>query len=178
MLIRKRLVVALLAPAVGCALLGATGWVWRHPDAFETVPAVVSMSSDSWDGHTLFVGMTHERLATPRETLTLHSVKANIEKNTARATVEFYICEIDPESRFGSVGAVDEAEVKKGCSALSPVRESHYEIGAQPRQQLVMAVTATQQGEVVIAGAALTYSRGWQRGTQDIGEHVVLRTRG
>lgn len=138
---------------------------------------MVSLSSDTWDGRTMYVGMTHERVTTPQEVVTLHHVEANVVKNTAQARVEFYICVIDPRSGVGSVGSANEAIIKQACGTLQPVDESAFEIGADPRQQLIMAVTASQPGEVEITGAAVTYSRGWQRGTQDIGEHLLLLTR-
>ena len=174
MVIRGRRLGVLAGSALACGGLLCAGWFWRHPGAFEPVPDGVSVSSDSWDGRTMYVAMTHDRLMTPHEVVTLHHVEANVVKNTAQARVEFYICVLDPG--VGSVSSVLGDLIKQLCGTLEPVQESALEIGSDPMQQLIMAVTATQPGEVEIDGAAVTYSRGWQSGTQDVGEHIVLRT--
>lgn len=159
------------AVAVLVAVVAVT-WLWRHPTAFPEVPREVSSSSDQWPvGQPMYVGMTypfHHREAT----VTLREAEAKILTNTANATVSFGVCTLNPhEAGIASVAAPD---ISRFCESWVSIDGQQLTSDAHSLKQLLMKVTPRQPGDVEIAGAAVTYSQGWQRGTQDIGEHVRL----
>jgi hypothetical protein len=48
-------------------------------------------------------------------------------------------------------------------------------LNAEPPQQLVVEVRLAPSGQVSIQGLEVTYSHGWQRGTQVIGGDVEIK---
>ena len=168
----------LLAGAGVLSLLlagSALAWEWRHPDLFAEPPPSKSASSDRWPvDEPLFVGMTYEH-RDAGGTITIDRAEANVVTNTAAARIEFFLCVVaDGSAGLGSIGGW--TGVREVCGELTPVEDSMMRLNAKPRELVVMGVTATQPGLIEVAGAELSYAYGWQRGSQDIGEYVSLKT--
>lgn len=171
----KRVVGALAAVTV-LATVSVLAWTWRHPTAFPEVASDVSVSSDRWlVGEPLFVGMTFP-FTQGEKAVTLHGAEANLVANTADAIVSFGICALKPDAD-GSISSGRAQDIAELCTTWGPIDEHRLTSDTAPLLQLLMKVTPRQGGTVEIAGAKLTYSQGWQRGAQNIGEHLRLRAR-
>ena len=63
------------------------------------------------------------------------------------------------------------------CPDPRPVEPgTELDTGSTQPQQLVMVVTVTKPGVVATHGVDLTYSHGWQRGTQSTGVHLRVKS--
>jgi hypothetical protein len=122
----------------------------------------------------MFVGMTYP-FHRGEATVTLHEAEARVVTNTADATISFGVCTLKPKG--GSIASVIAPDISKFCDSWVSIDGQRLTSDATSFKQLLMKVTPRQRGDVEIAGAAVTYSLGWQRGTQDIGEHLRLHVR-
>lgn len=111
---RVRGIVAFLLAAVLLAISGAA-WYWRsHPDPFvddgDLLGATLSARQP-----TLFLGVTYpDPGGGPRITIDRASLRTV--ENTATATAEFYVCELDRRGRnYGALGVVDPVEFAHVC---------------------------------------------------------------
>lgn len=164
------------AAAAVLVVVSVLAWTWRHPTAFPEVAPEVSVSSDRWlVGEPLFVGMT-QPFRQGDKAITLHEAEANIVTDTADATVSFGICTLKSDSG-GTISSGRAQDIAELCATWGPIGGHRLTSDAASPAQLLMKVTPRQPGTVEIAGAALTYSQGWQRGAQDIGEHLRLLAR-
>lgn len=156
--------------------LSVLAWTRRHPTAFPEVSTEVSAGSDRWlVGEPLFVGMTYP-FTQGEKAVTLHEAEANVVTSTADATISFGICTRKPDGS-GTISSVRAQDIAELCTTWVPIDEHRLTSDAAPLMQLLMKVTPRERGTIEIAGAKVTYSRGWQRGAQDIGEHLRLRAR-
>lgn len=97
--------------------------------------------------------------------------------NSSGAMIDFFVCTVDQSAGIGSIGSVLGDEIQNECLTLVPAEGARLELHATPRQQVVMAVTNAHPGRVRIVGMDLSYTHGWQRGTQRTGGTLVLRSR-
>jgi hypothetical protein len=162
-----------LALVAGLAVLG---WTWRHPTAFPEAGGWGVGSHQRPVGAPFYVGMTSEN-HDARGTVTIHSARAHVVRDSAAAEIEFFVCTVDPSSGVGSIGAVPQSEIHHECSALVPAEGAKMRLNATPRQQVVMAVSLSHAGRVKVEGLDLDYSHGWQHGTQRTGGEVDLGSR-
>jgi hypothetical protein len=166
-------VAAAIAGGAVLAAASTIAWVWRHPTAFPTVPTEVSASNDQWPvGQTIYVGMTYP-FHRGEAAVTIHAAEANVVENTADATVSFGMCGLKPNG--GAIGSVRTSDILKYCETWESIDGQRLTSDIGSLEQLLMKVTPRQRGNVEIAGATVTYSQDWQDGTQDIGEHLLLR---
>ena len=151
------------------------GWTWRHPDVFPEAGGWGVRNKHFPIGEPLYVGMSYED-ETATGTITVESARARVVTNTADAKIEFFVCVVDPASGVGSVGAVRQDDFEDECPSATPVEGAALELklNATPREEVVIAVTLSHAGQIQIEGFDLTYSRGWQHGTQHIGGEVDL----
>ena len=76
------------------------------------------------------------------------------------------------------MGAAFGRDVDEMCAELIPVEDGTVlDVGAHDPEQLVVSVTMTEPGRLEIDGVDLTYSHGWQRGTQTVGTKVTVSSR-
>ncbi|HEX6249139.1 MAG TPA: hypothetical protein VFZ64_14805 [Nocardioidaceae bacterium] len=163
----KRLVVGLLALAVGSALW--VGWSWRtHPDTFRGFGN--GMISTREVGQPLHVGMTWEGVDIEPRKVTLHDAEAHVVKDTADAEISFSLCRAADEP-VGSAGGA----LERWCSEVRPIHDTSMTLNADPRETVVMTVRPTQPGIVRVRGIDLTYTDGWRTGTEHTGSVVVVR---
>jgi hypothetical protein len=64
--------------------------------------------------------------------------------------------------------------LRKWCSRLVPSDGTTVKLGAFA-DQLVVTIVPTRPGIVLIRGLHVTYSHGWKRGPEDVGEFVRVR---
>ena len=121
-----------------------------------------------------YVGMTYPDLHTGG-TITLRSATAHVD-GSADAEIAFFVCTLNA-ARHNAVGMEGEQTIRQDCSSLDPIADQEMNLGEgdDPRQQLVMAISLlSHRGRIVVDGVDLTYSHGWQHGTQRIGERVEI----
>lgn len=169
---RRRLLTAITVVVV--LALAATAWKWRHADVFrEDVSDQESTSATVRPGETLNIRMTWEAPGTTPKTVTIHRAEPVIDSDTTAAKIEFWVCTARPTHPFANALG----ELRRYCSDLKPAVDSSFAVRMTPPQFVTMSVTPTQPGTARIRGMHLSYSDGWQSGTQTIGEHVLLRAR-
>lgn len=166
-------VVVVIVAALAAALGAVRAWqdISVFPDAGGWGFRGVQRPTDP----PIYVGVTYEPKGV-RGAVTISSASAVVENDTAKATISFYLCTVDPSSGVGSVGAVHEREVHHECSRLVPAEGATLRLNHHPRDQLVMAVQLRHAGRVHVRAVDLTYAQGWQRGHQQVGGDVVLRS--
>ena len=103
-------------------------------------------------------------------TVHVKAVAAHVTEDTANADITFSVCMMPyPRPASGPLPPLDEL-----CTRVVPVTGVDLTIGPDSVQQLVMTVTATQPGTVMVKGVDVTYSDGWRHGTQTTGQQVRL----
>ena len=174
---RRRVVVVALAGVVLVAGL-AWAWHWRtHPDIVPGNGAGMRMTLDD-QRRSVFVTVTDPSPG-EGETVRIDSATPRMLQNTAEATVEFFVCRLDLRgANHSALGAVGPRHFAGVCPDPVPVVEgTELAIGAEPPQQLLMRVVVESPGRLRIDGVDLTYTHGWQRGTQTVGPRLVIRSR-
>jgi hypothetical protein len=153
--------------------LSTLGWFWRHPTAFHGYGGW-TVGHESWPvGDPLFVGITYpERGA--GGSVTIRAASAHLAGDSTGVEIEFFVCTINEAAGVGAVGAAGLDAISRTCSSLRPVSGAEMTLAETAADQLVMAVTLTEPGRVVIRGVDLSYSHGWQRGTQRVGGDVKI----
>lgn len=165
----KRLVQAGLAVATLAGLLVSL-WQWRSPDAFPS--GASGYGAVAWPvGEPIYIGLTHEGRDL-EGTIDIRDLQPDVAADSAESRVEYFICTVDPRSGVGSVGSVGATGIKEECSALVQAIGQVMTLNARPREQVVMAVTATRPGTVRVRGTELSYSYGWRDGTQYLGDSI------
>lgn len=165
--------VGLAAALVSAGL--AVAWHWRtHPDVFPDYGNGMGATLNE-QTRSMYFAVTYPD---PRvgQRITIESASPRIVENTAEATVDFYVCTLDvKEIGPGALGAADPREFARVCPDPVPVDAGvELNVGAEPPQQLMMAVTVHRPGLLRTRGVDLTYSHGWRTGTQAIGAHVEV----
>jgi hypothetical protein len=156
----------------------AWAWHWRtHPTVFPEHGN--GLGSTLGDGRRMLaVGVTFPYPGTG-ERVSIESAEPRVVENSAGASFEFYVCSLDPEHSDGSaIGSISSRVFSKLCPDAIPVTDgTELDVGAAIPQQLVMVLTVQESGMVVTEGVDLTYSSGWQSGTQAIGTHMRIKSR-
>lgn len=139
------------------------GWWRTHPTLLD--PPGAEVGSYQQVGSTGIVGMTYPQPDT--DSLLVHAARARVHRGDG-ATVRVLVCRHRPgDDALGTVrGRLDH-----WCAAVEEPSETR--LGSH--DQLVVTVTADKPGVVVVDGIEVTYSTGWQRGTQATG--VLYRAR-
>lgn len=173
----RRLVLAFLATVL---MLGglAGAWAWRtHPQAVSEDGSGFRTSVGA-DGGRLYVAVTYPDQDSTG-TVSIDRAAPRTVENTAGATVDFYVCTLEGVGTgYDALGAAGPRGFAEMCPDAEPVREgSLLGLGEDRRQQLVMGVTVHRPGVVRIRGVDLTYSKGWQHGTQSVGPDLRIKAR-
>lgn len=161
-------------------VLAGLAWAWH----WRTHPEVFPGDGNGYGGlleqpqRTMYFGVT-DPYPGKGGSVTLESASPRTVKNTANASFEFYVCTLDVSGNgYSAFGAGDPRQFASDCAEPIPVTEGTVlDVGADPPQQLVMGVTVRRPGVVRTLGVDLTYSHGWQHGTQAVGAHLRMRSR-
>lgn len=160
-------------------LLTVTGLVvgwrsWRNPGVFYTVPDSVSSGGAFAVGTPISWGMSYAHKGVDPPGVSIISATPNVLVNTANATIVVRVCTIDRSAGIGAIGSVH--NLHTWCSRLAPPAGATMRLGNYA-DQLVVTVVSSRPGTVLVKGLHVTYSHGWKRGPEDIGEFVRLRAR-
>ena len=167
----RRLVVSAVALGLLAGLLLL--WQWRSPEVFDEGFGLLYEDKDWPVGEPIYLGITQEPHGA-RGSIEIHGAEPDIVQDNAGVRIDYLLCVVEPSSGVGSIGSVTSTDIDEQCSSLTPVEGQDMELNADPRQQVVVSVTATQPGTVEIGGTELSYSYGWRRGSQFLGEGLVL----
>lgn len=145
------------------ALLAVTGlaWWWRHPEAFGEQGNAAFIYNPV--GTTALLGLAQPQRKLELDTVTIHSVEPQVIKGNA--TIDVVAC--GTSHGKPGVGAVR--------GTLGEYCEWHQEAeGSTLRadDQLILRVHSEDPDRLVVRGAKVTYSYGWQRGSQITGQTV------
>jgi hypothetical protein len=108
--------------------------------------------------------------------VSIDEVRPRVTRNTASAEIRSLLCTIADDADVGAIGLEGPEEIAGDCGRLIPVEGTTMQLNASPRQEIVFEVTLTEPGAVGIKGADVTYSYGWQHGTQRTGGDLLLAT--
>ena len=170
----SRRILLVAAVVVVVAAVAGPLWAWRHISVFHDAGGWGFRGVQRPTDSPLYVGMTSE-LRGAHGTITIRSVDAIVEQDSAGAAISFFVCTVDPSSGVGSIGVVHERAVHQECSRLVPAEGATLRLNHHPREQLVMALQLRHRGTLHVRAADLAYARGWQRGHQQVGGDAVLR---
>ncbi len=91
--------------------------------------------------------------------MTTHGVPEGTE-----ADFDYLLCTVNPGQ--GGVGLAFEEDLADSCASVDPVKGADMTLG---EQQLLLAITPTQPGRVLVHGLDVKYTDGWRTGTQHVG---------
>lgn len=157
----RRLVLGVLVALV-VAGLAVLGWAWRHPQALPGPGSVVGIHNRV--GVQAAVGVLSPSLHDDR-ILTVHSVTPRVRSAPPGTTVRVMAC------RDGAVGAV-RGSLSRFCARVWPAEGAHLRPGTAG-DWLVAVIRSSRPGRVVVDGVEVSYSHGWQRGSQVTGPRIV-----
>lgn len=177
---RRRHVVATSATFAALALLVGVAWWWTHPSFFEPADAGMVLDPRPVERAALAVGVTAPSTGDdPTGTITLTSVRAIFDRNTADASTDFSVCHLDEGE--DPIGATHDASAD--CADLEPFTEGmSFEQGSWGAgDYLVVTVVPSRPGVAHLTGVELAYQRGadglFRRGRQLLPQDVVVRAR-
>ena len=176
---RRRWWLAGLAVAVVVSV-GAVAWVWRHPD--QSFSGSYGMEVRRPVGHTVWTTLVHSG-EPGADKISISSLEPHFETDGAEATVEYVICELDPEvlDRDGVGGfgyGLRDRDVERYCTRTRPAVGATFALRSQPPEELLVGVTPTRDGRTVITGHRMTFGVGWQRGTAELDVELRIIARG
>ncbi len=156
--------------ALTVAVLAAGGGLWWYlsPSAFHGPDDPAGVTGSRTVGAETHFGMAYWRQPA-QGSATLETVRPHVLSNTAGATITFTVCTPAGDVSIGSSAR----PLARECAETEPVEGAV--LSPSGRSQLLMTVTSTRPGVVEIRGADLTYAHGRQRGTQAVGEHILMR---
>ncbi len=164
---RQALVVFLAAAIIGGLVM--LGLEWRHARVFDS-PVGDRVSLRGKVGSTALIGVVYSPSQGPRHTITLQSATPRVSTAPDGATVELLVC------HDGGVGAA-RGRLEQYCSSVEPVAGTPFDVGGRSNDQIVVQIHSEQRGKVVVNGVELSYTSGWQHGTEITGLNAVATFR-
>ncbi|PSL01090.1 hypothetical protein CLV30_11525 [Haloactinopolyspora alba] len=144
-------------------VLGVLTWWWRSPELFGGQGSTLTIRDET--GTVALAGV----LVVPQQvgdgTVTVHSAQPRIVKAADGTEVDVLACH---DGSFGTA---------RGRDSLDEYCMSHGEVAGARLDEgdsLVVAVRSDEPQRVVVDGVDVTYSYGWQRGTQTTGLTAVV----
>jgi hypothetical protein len=170
---RRAVVISVAAVLATAVVVGGLAWAWHwrtHPDAFPGAGDQVGMTLDR-SRPTMYVGITGQDTMEDGP-ITIDAAAPHLVENSARAGFAFYLCDV--QENTGGIGVAYPRGFDRDCADPVPV-VGETRFGQD--QYLVMQVTVHRAGLVRTRGVELTYTDGWQHGTQTIGTSLRVVSR-
>ena len=145
----------------------AIGWQQVHTAApqgifVEGYRGGLTTWNDNWSvGRSLSFGMSYVAPsdltgASPVEHAAVLSALPQVAVNTARATLTLSVCSIDTTQRVGAIGSVA-GDLAASCTRVVPADGATMRVTGAAPDQLVLTVTPTRPGKVVVRGVEVAY---------------------
>ena len=170
---RRALIIAAAAVLSVALVVGGVSWAWHwrtHPSVFPGTGDEIGMTLDP-SRPTMYVGITGWDTMEDGP-ITIDAAAPHLVENSARAGFAFYLCDL--QENTGGIGVAYPRGFDRNCADPVPV-VGETQFGQD--QYLVMEVTVHRVGLVRTRGVDLTYTDGWQRGTQTIGTTLRVVSR-
>jgi len=170
---RTSIIIVLVCLLLVGAVAVGVHW-WRTPDVFNPVDQAVGEGRSQLVAQSTTFGMSYVKAGVDdSKSLSVISARPNVLVNTANAKITVGVCTPDLD-RAGAIGIV--GAIHRECTRLVPADGATMRL-TQPTDQLVLTIAPTQPGIVLVKGLHVTYSHGWQRGSQDLGQFVRVHAR-
>lgn len=155
------------------AVLVLIGWTWRHPTAFEDYGGWGVGNTDWRAGKTAYVAMTFPSDA-DSGWVRIHGADPDGLADSTGAQVAYFVCTPEPGPTGGAIGFASDSDFPQQCGGLVSATGATLSLA---KQQLIVAITPTRPGVLVLHGIDVHYTDGWQNGTQRVGGDVRIRVR-
>jgi hypothetical protein len=167
----------MLMAAVAVAL-GAAGWWSAHPP--QIVAGGYGFESSRDPGQTFWTSLVHSQ-SDGAEEVVITGLAPRIRKDTSGAGVEYLICVLDTEVLAdegvgGFMFGGRDRDVDHYCSRTRPAIGSTLHLRADPPEEIIVGITPTRHGRIVIADHRIAYTVGWQRGHATINVSTKVRS--
>lgn len=169
---RPRRKVVLTWVLVGAFVLAAlfTWHWWTHPTAFDERGGVAGVVPSPLAEPTLSSTIVYPKVSGSAETVIIDGLDANFSKNTADASVSFWVCHSAPdEDPVGAARDMD-GECRDMEAVETPMRFEHR-VG-RGSDYLFITITPSRRGVARLESVDIEYRRSrehfYQRGTQTI----------
>lgn len=147
----------------GAAVMGGAAWWWSHPSVFPEVGSEVHGPAET--GDTVYVG-----IAEVPETSELHLIDATPRLVFGEDVADVSVLVCRRANEFSGIGYVFGEDAAESCASL----DAPVDTTLSSDDQLVLQVHTEFSGVVAFDGIDVTYSTGWQRGTQATGLETAV----
>ena len=169
---QRRMLAVVTGAAIGMAALSGSAWWWRTSMDVLSAAGGASITLEPRPvGSTVWFDPLQGE--NPAATIELRDASPRVLRAPQGSRVTVMLCQL-PADGMG-VGTRLEPP-REWCDRQSVVPGATWssdDDGA--RQALVVAVTRTQPGEVVIDGIDIRYSAGWRRGSEHAGIDMIMK---
>ena len=146
-------------------------WWVTHPNALE--PVGNSVTGPVPVGDSAIITM----FAQPRSgEVRLVSAEPIVAENSAQATVRVLLCGNPTDLLENTTIGTERGRAEEVCSSTSPPQGATLARVSSRAPYPVIQVTPSAPGSVTIKGLRIEYQTGLQRGQQDSGLNVTMRT--
>lgn len=162
--------VATALVAAGTAV-AAAGWWATHPTALQAVGNRVEIPVPV--GRSAVVTM----FAQPQSgEVRLLSAEPVVTQGSADATVRTFLCENPAELPGSTIIGTERGTAEQACETIRPAHDAALGRASPTTPYLVVEVTPHAPGTVTVEGLRVRYRTGLQRGVQDSGLVLTVRT--
>lgn len=179
---RNRRALWSLGLVVVALAVASLAWVWRHPD--QSFDGGYGMRVEREVGEPVWTSLVHPG-APGVDQVTISHFEPRIATDGAEVELEYLICELNPGalSRDGVTAfgyGLHARHVDRYCTRTWPAEGATFSLRSEPRQELLVGITPTRAGRTVIHGHHMSYTVGWQVGSEEleVETRVVSRTAG
>ncbi len=170
---------AVLSAVVALAVVGLVAWgAWwtRHPTLFHDSYAD-GQSAHVQAQRPVLVGMLYSATSGRVSSVHIDKLSPRLVRDTAGGTFTFELCTLKSSNTSMGMAAGGLGVLRPYCTTMAPAVGADFTVGGGERQQIVMVVTPARPGIIRVAGLDLTYTAGWQKGTEHVGIGTTLFVR-
>lgn len=155
--------------------MAVAAWWWRHPTVFDEPEARSTVGMG--ERRPADEGPIHLAMVRPQDagagSAALSSAEPHVLVNTARARIDLRVCERRGTDEFLSYAG----GLEPFCASVRTVEGATltWNKDGIGDSYVVMTIRPRRVGEVRVERIDLTYTRGRQSGTQQVGDHVWFR---
>lgn len=160
---RAVMVMAVLLAVAVLAAAGVVGWRWRHPTAFDSYTSHAEVSMRGQVAETVYVQAVIPKIGDHGQVIIKDASVRGL-PNGSDVTIDYVLCTVNWND--GPLAAGREVDMPQGCTSVVPAVGADMAVG---EQELMVAVTSSQPGVFRMQGVDVTYTDGWQTGTQHVG---------
>ena len=173
---RQRTVIAVVVALAVIGLVAWGAWWMRHPTLFHGTYADGQVAHVQAQRPVL-VGMVYSAPSGRVSSVHIDKLSPRLVRDTAGGTFAFELCTLKVSNTSMGMAAGGLGVLDPYCTSMRPAVGADFTVGGGERQQIVMVVTPARPGIIRVAGLDLTYTAGWQKGTEHVGIGTTLFVR-